>query len=1010
MKWSFLQGSFTTGEMSPKAQGAADSEAYKAGLRYAENFMACRGGSIASRAGGKWLTRGLDNGGNIDPWPKQHVALHDSPAGDVAVEVCNETIRLLDGTFGVVPLNFFSTKDLIDYTPQNLSQFGFTPKHVASDAKTGTVRIYSDQAVPVSFCLSKGTPVSGHVIPNSNWMNIPAGTDETWTLVGKIAGSPVTLTVRNGFNGVKLGVINGVNDHAVLQPTADGPVDSIQVEFAPNQGGLPVDFCLQLDYPVVPIGTTPLATELWDLQLYKNGTLFSFDTTALVVPEARDGVFATTPAPNRITAASFWISKDKPLKGDSPAYWVAFAGGHDNAYAGLSLNWTNATPTQPGVWTCQLLPCTSTSLAIIQGANTVAAYQDRLCFGNNDAEGRSQIITSQIGYVSALDKNLITGVDADIGTRVVLFIFKVIEETHVVNLATDVFLPNSDSGYEICLLPFHVPAADPLEAAAFTGLQGINQVAFQNLPAAKLSVKFNGLPVKVSPFPALGIDGFAISAGVNAAHPAFPGFDPSVPTTNAQGLLECWAAWPLLSTFYSVTKKSPYMGIVAFTSSIGGGNGFKVNGNVVVFSTVSEADDPMNLTLASPAGKVSWLTVLRGLLMGTTIGEKLFEAGQEFAVDPANGNTFTLEEESSFGGDPTVPAITVNDKILFPARGRQLLRMAGFSISSNGGLIAEDVDVFGEHLTGRGIRSMCYLKAPAPRVVLTFDDGTAAVMSLVNGKPGWSRLTVDPVYGGIWDAEAVNSDIGSQLWLATVNGTTLVFNTLESDIKAQPTMFFNITNLNVTISGARDEYTPLPPCMDGWLKLPVLPEGLGDHLGTGPYITGLDLNLFDTSVFVFLQGQMVGPLSVISDPDTGFGEVDLGLAAVGFPVATTWTDPAGNLQPTVAYVGTLFPGHRWTSLPIEGGNPVGTSQAHTSRKPQLYLRFVDSYMPLVNGTRPPESVAQQDVPDVIAGRVTGDRIAIELSPARAAVVDVIQDKPLRVEVSAIFGGVITSST
>jgi hypothetical protein len=49
--------------------------------------------------------------------------------------------------------------------------------------------------------------------------------------------------------------------------------------------------------------------------------------------------------------------------------------------------------------------------------------------------------------------------------------------------------------------------------------------------------------------------------------------------------------------------------------------------------------------------------------------------------------------------------------------------------------------------------------------------------------------------------------------------------------------------------------------------------------------------------------------------------------------------------------GSLYPEHRWTSLPLEGGNPVGTSQNLTSRKAQLYLRFVDSYLPLVNGAR-----------------------------------------------------------
>src|SRR2546429_4074390 len=35
VKFNFLQGDFSAGELSPRAQGHADSEAYKAGLRLA---------------------------------------------------------------------------------------------------------------------------------------------------------------------------------------------------------------------------------------------------------------------------------------------------------------------------------------------------------------------------------------------------------------------------------------------------------------------------------------------------------------------------------------------------------------------------------------------------------------------------------------------------------------------------------------------------------------------------------------------------------------------------------------------------------------------------------------------------------------------------------------------------------------------------------------------------------------------------------------------------------------
>ena len=102
--------------------------------------------------------------------------------------------------------------------------------------------------------------------------------------------------------------------------------------------------------------------------------------------------------------------------------------------------------------------------------------------------------------------------------------------------------------------------------------------------------------------------------------------------------------------------------------------------------------------------------------------------------------------------------------------------------------------------------------------------------------------------------------------------------------------------------------------------------------------------------------------------------------------------------------------HRFTTLPLEDvhANPVGNSQNLKSRKPQLHLRFVDSYMPLVNGVRPAENEATVTM-GMPPARVTGDRRATELGNNQAAVVDVVMDLPLRMEVSALFGGAVMNN-
>jgi hypothetical protein len=175
--------------------------------------------------------------------------------------------------------------------------------------------------------------------------------------------------------------------------------------------------------------------------------------------------------------------------------------------------------------------------------------------------------------------------------------------------------------------------------------------------------------------------------------------------------------------------------------------------------------------------------------------------------------------------------------------------------------------------------------------------------------------------------------------------------------------------------------------MDGWKRLPLV------NTGAVQYIQGL---LAGTTVYAVIRGQVQGPYTVDIN-----GKVDLTALEL---TSTTWRDGDGKLRAEEVYAGQMFDTHRWTSLPLEGGNPVGTSQNKMSRKAQLYVRFVDSYLPKVNGTRAAER-GPEDKMDLLGSRVTGDRRATELNFQRAAVVDVVMDKPLRMEVSAIFGGV-----
>lgn len=954
MKFNFLQEDFSAGELSPRAQGHVESEAYKAGLKLAANVAPTRAGSLASRAGGKHLfdavemADNLKEDNNLSGRPVQHIPLHDGPYGDCIVEVHPTGLRLMDKN-GLIPWNFYPTSELLQFIPY---QFDAGGNPLSWGDKYGSVYMTNrGQALSVQYVLTKGI---ANVLRNTDWAALPAGTNETWTLSGKMAGDPFTMEVFHEQSATL--------DTFAVAPGADG---TFSVTFDPRHLGAVEDFFIRLHTPI-----TPASTALWDIQLIKNGTVLQAYTA-----------FSDTggrPTEERIRWASFWISKDQPYKGLPATFWTALAGGPNGEYAGYALSWTQTNSIHPGIWSFGQMPV-AMGLDLIQGANVVAVYQDRLWYGNNKAAGRPQIIASMIGFQNLFDQGIST-IGGTPGATQAMFVFKVPEDVYTfigVNGGRETInssIGGSGDAKSYCdIVRFNIPAYTPLVTPDGYSLGGFVAAADTGSWAGvpNLQVKRNGVIL------------------TQQVKPNYKNADP------AQGLEapdndKYYAVAPIYNLFGG--NNSTAMGNVIFPT------GIVQAGDILKFSTIPLAPDPLNLTIASPSGDIAFLNVLRGLVLGTTRVEKRFTQNAPLTIDPSSGQSFEVDDESSSGAASQLTALDINDRVLFAQLGRKVLRMAGISIATDGGLVAEDVGVAGEHLTNARIRSMCFLKSPVPRVVMAFDDGTGAVMSLVGKGQAFSRFTLPAQFGGIYNVAALNvDDADSQLWVGTDNGVTLYFDTFESDIISK-TVLFDSGDVTPPQRIAYDTENPLPPVMDGWKRLPLLINGAVQ------YVTGLSVGLSTSSVWIVVNGQVQGPLPCSVDGVTGLPMVDL--TTLG--LSTTWVDENGLRRAQEVYVGLAFADHHWTTLPLEGGNPVGTSQNLTSRKPQLWLRFVDSYLPLVNGTRCEER-GPDDPVDLLAGRVTGDRRATEMNFQRAAVVDVVMDKPLRMEVSAVFGGAVMNN-
>jgi hypothetical protein len=939
VKFNFLQGDFSAGELSPRAQGHAESEAYKAGLKLAANTAPTRTGSIASRAGLEFLLAGID--GNTlaaSNLPVQHIPIMDGPFGDMVLEISTTGIRLLDKNGVIIPWNFLPVSELLQFTVQDGSFAYGDPDtrtvYLRSLAASGVRSYYASKATLDAYSGAGGGPnnafIAGLVFGPAGAKVGPAGTNHNWTFSGKIAGDSVTAHIGQAAAGVANA---NVQDIAIV-PDANG---NFSITFRPNVGGADQDFYIQLK-----TANADTATVLWNLKLTKNNAKEIQDTTASIVPPFFGVGTRVAPAPDRIRAAAFWAFGD---------YWIAFAGGADNAYAGYALRW-HFDPAAMSQWTFGTLPVTANSIGQILNASTVAVFQDRLWYGVNLPlpAGKRVVRASSIGFGAPW------GYAAQAGST---------------GAATNA----SGKPY---LFQFIV---ETVTAAVVIGQASVPYTFPCLAPDAQLIVKVDNKVRRSAPDYTIAGHTFdyetsrpsALKAAIQSNAFLRDTFEDYLPIHGIPDFLD---------------QDSNPGGSVYFNPA--GGAGIIVNGTVKI-TRVALANDPLDLTLSSPAGKVAWLNVLRGLAMGTTRTEKRFGDGEVLAVDPATGSTFNLRDESSHGADPALNAVNINDRILFVQRGRKILRLAGINIATDGGLISEDIGVAGEHLTVKRVRSVCYLKSPVPRAVMAFDDGTGAVMTLVGKGVAFSRFTIPTCFGGIYSVACLDGDDDSELWVGTENGATLRAKTFESDIITRQIVLPNAVPAAPTHL-TYDNDNPLPPVMDGWVRCPLV------NNGGAQYAVGLPAVSVGLNVYAYVNGQVRGPYVV------GVG----GKVTFEAGLDKTWVDATGARRAQEIYIGILYPDHRWTTLPLEGGNPTGASQNLSSRKPQLYLRLVDSYLPLVNGKRFAER-GGSDPTDELATRITGDRRATEEGFNRGAVVDVSMDKPLRMEISAIHGGVIMNS-
>jgi hypothetical protein len=119
---------------------------------------------------------------------------------------------------------------------------------------------------------------------------------------------------------------------------------------------------------------------------------------------------------------------------------------------------------------------------------------------------------------------------------------------------------------------------------------------------------------------------------------------------------------------------------------------------------------------------------------------------------------------------------------------------------------------------------------------------------------------------------------------------------------------------------------------------------------------------------------------------------------VGGEVALTEEDAAG----TEFYAGLRFTA-RSVTLPLEGGNPQGTSQGLSVHYSEIAVRLSNSARPLINGERAAGNKPFGNDLDTLEELLTKDVRVAGSEVSEGGQITIEQDEPYRTEICGLFG-------
>lgn len=388
------------------------------------------------------------------------------------------------------------------------------------------------------------------------------------------------------------------------------------------------------------------------------------------------------------------------------------------------------------------------------------------------------------------------------------------------------------------------------------------------------------------------------------------------------------------------------------------------------FKTGVNADEAFSFTLdTSDTPSIKWMTSQIRLMMGSSSGDWRVDA--QVTLGPTDVQVYKQNNARSYKTAPVVQ----NVNVFYVEQGNRKMRATRYSDDLNS-FSSLDATISAEHLFHQGIKRLVILQTPEVMIVALRYDGTLVAMTFNEQMSAWYEFTSQ---GFIHDIAAYYSTVTNEdeLWMQIAY-----------------------------------RYDPAGPNQWTLEKMPYPSRTMTPY--SKPEF-GLPVETLSEQGVVHMDSWITGQMTV---PNTITGLEHLEGKTVGVLVNDAWTGTytvtngtviledknISGSEPYMGYfaAGLLYEGNLKT-FEVAEGSYRQTSLGTVRRWSKLYARLLDSSLPIINGTLPPDRTPemQMDIPEIL--RMGLQDVILRGGEWGDGSITVKQDRPYPTHLIGLFG-------